>query len=90
MEHTPEPWITSPCNCTPTCKSFFIDPVAMTDSFMPYADARRIVACVNACAGINTETLEQFCADVAAAGHDELELAAAYGKHKTLLFEREC
>ena len=72
MSHTPEPWsyeldhgsflriysetnsnIVYGCGCcgSPNCED---------------ADARRIVACINACAGMNTESLESIAGRIAA------------------------
>lgn len=51
MSHTPEPWRVSGTGH-----------ICAGDKVIPYddlkADARRIVACVNACAGIPTATIE--------------------------------
>lgn len=46
-KHTPEPWGLEK-NTTHMLKR------------IPIEDARRIVACINACAGISTEDLEKF------------------------------
>jgi hypothetical protein len=55
-EHTPEPWTSG------TDPSHFDAPEVRNSAWALYvptdADARRIVACVNACAGLSTEALE--------------------------------
>jgi hypothetical protein len=54
--HTPEPWTSG------TDPSHFDAPEVRNSAWAMYvptdADARRIVACVNACAGLSTEALE--------------------------------
>lgn len=74
-EHTPEPWAYS-VNVGPT-KGLIVegDGSTILELFNTLRDSRfernlrRIVACVNACAGINTETLEhcKFEGDLQAA-----------------------
>lgn len=61
-EHRKEPWRTgeslgtrSSIECTP----IYASDGNMIGSAFDAPDARRIVACVNACAGIETEVLEQ-------------------------------
>lgn len=63
-EHTPEPWIAK-TDCPGECCWMIYrdgedDSVfdAINSPEMREADARRIVACVNACAGIDTSELE--------------------------------
>lgn len=59
-KHTPEPWIYGEDN-----DGFFIEPLRTGNTFdseqlvyaLRDADAKRIVACVNACAGVETELL---------------------------------
>lgn len=41
--------------------------VCECDSETPWEDARRIIACVNACAGIATEKLEQIAGEASQA-----------------------
>lgn len=52
QKHTPEPWrapgIGEVCDESGRCIGIMID----------YANARRVVACINACAGISTDVLE--------------------------------
>lgn len=72
MKHTPEPWeAISPC---PGECCWHIQPVGATEWHeqinqpeMSEADAKRIVACVNACEGISTETLTNYVFAVKAA-----------------------
>lgn len=96
MEHSPEPWeqrilyiyrdepgedyIHAGGNSVELCKLYGDNSAA---------NARRIVACVNACVGISTKGLETFARDVENTGHDALELASVRGEYKTLLYERE-
>ena len=60
MEHTPEPWtgdeasIAGPGEWNPICHASYED----SDS-TPH-DMRRIVACVNACQGINPEAVPEL------------------------------
>ena len=61
MTHTPEPWVLG----FTTQKGTVIDPLDPTDNLgknialaFSETDARRIVACVNACKSITTEDLE--------------------------------
>lgn len=87
-KHTPEPWNTDAksgfhcdihdgLNDDMICRTFD-DP---TDELNGEANARRIVACVNACAGIGTEYLEHFGAttfnDFKRVKHQRDELLAA-------------
>lgn len=70
QQHTPEPWrvrtIGDDCFITAATEpGMAYGPEIMGDDYTGYgdaerkkADARRIVACVNACAGISTENLE--------------------------------
>ncbi len=78
MEHTPEPWF------------FGHDPVSdfyvrgtpeegislYLGQHMNMADARRIVACVNACAGLPTDVLDQM-AGIAKLAQDKFPAADA-------------
>lgn len=66
-KHTPEPWEYIPKNM-PSGPAICGQKTTILTAFSPYhdnddilrhdADMRRIVACVNACAGIETEALE--------------------------------
>ena len=68
MNHTPEPWYFRECtadDCDCSCvvtdehirnNAHIVIPVG----YVRFTDARRIVACVNACAGIATEELSTF------------------------------
>jgi hypothetical protein len=68
QQHTPEPWLIGDEDDPSSISSSSGRPVAETlvavQRWTPekqeedYANARRIVACVNACKGIPTETLE--------------------------------
>lgn len=58
-KHTQEPW--ENCGgaiCKVTKKENEVDFEVIVDPAKNQEDTRRIVACVNACAGINTEALE--------------------------------
>lgn len=59
MEHTKEPWYQG--NDWGECEIFGDDDVLIADCTCEntIANARRIVACVNACEGIKTEALEK-------------------------------
>ncbi len=65
QKHTPEPWhapgIGEVCDESGRCIGIMID----------YANARRVAACVNACAGIRTEALERRV-HMLQAGDDEI------------------
>jgi hypothetical protein len=65
-EHTKEPWIVEGCTNEyfdiyspeqPGCSAKLVASCSLTDT---EANARRIVACVNACTGISTRTLENL------------------------------
>jgi hypothetical protein len=58
-QHTPEPWHVGPAWLTGNSPICTIDHKEIADAIRD-ADARRIVACVNACAGIDTVGLENF------------------------------
>ena len=68
MEHTPEPWklnYLGSCAAGVGIETEDDEVVSVTcsscqgdDERLSAANARRIVACVNACAGISTEALE--------------------------------
>lgn len=86
MGHTKEPWVTvweggedAGHWIYNTAKGSDEYAIAVTFSLNPKAeqDARRIVACVNACAGISTEYLENdkniVCIDADGIKHAELE-----------------
>lgn len=56
-EHTPEPWQIKRIDGAVICAGDYkIAEMWLRERTMP--DARRIVACVNACAGISTKDLE--------------------------------
>lgn len=84
QKHTPEPWHIARNEISETifyCRGLHSE-TATTYGDKDGANARRIVACVNACAGISTETLEAappwkvYAADKApAAQRDELVAA---------------
>ncbi len=65
-KHTPEPWHTMAANewvvmdsgNANVCSCFNIDSLAASNSEHARANARRIVACVNACRGLSIENLE--------------------------------
>lgn len=61
-EHTPEPWISEGSFIgIPNGKgTFYMSPLSGINQERREADARRIVACVNACAGLSTGFLEQI------------------------------
>ena len=73
MSHTPEPWFwrikhkTQRTISAPPRGDIAVCP---GDDPIASANASRIVACVNACAGIPTETLEEVGADFAKAALD--------------------
>jgi hypothetical protein len=56
---SPEPWKVVPWN-TPECLTDIeaCEPGSVLAECVDAPDARRIVACVNACAGVSTEELE--------------------------------
>ena len=61
-EHTPEPWFWDAGDhgidsSQPYCHVYVDDETTITTDISA-TNARRIVACVNACKGIETETLE--------------------------------
>lgn len=63
-EHTKEPWVsTGRYIGVPNHKSYIAECRDQngnwTNELMPLANGRRIVACVNACKGVSTESLEQ-------------------------------
>lgn len=68
MEHAPTPWRVSRANPSPTTGEWMI--AGSSNGYLAEvrdcgggsvaANARRIVACVNACAGLDTEQLEKF------------------------------
>lgn len=66
MTHSPEPWYVSP-DALRLTKMFGNDPDGFSGEVKPIgttlklADVQRIVACVNACAGIETEILIKKC-----------------------------
>lgn len=62
QQHTPEPWISEGSFIgIPNGKgTFYMVPLSGINQDSREANARRIVACVNACAGIDTGHLEQY------------------------------
>jgi len=66
-KHTPEPWRVEigeqPESIALLCTSGLAHFEIVSDSQLGdiHADARRIVACVNACAGMTTEQLDNIC-----------------------------
>lgn len=68
MTHTPEPWYfrectadDCDCGCVVTEKnSRNNDHIVIPVGYVRFTNAKRIVACVNACAGISTEELSGF------------------------------
>jgi len=56
-EHTKEPWTSDECGNIGAGEPEYI--LGMV-SELPEANAKRIVACVNACAGMTNEELEDF------------------------------
>lgn len=63
-KHTPEPWAvhqdaSGDVFISSAVTSFHIAEVGSEDDETVFADANRIVACVNFCAGISTENLEE-------------------------------
>lgn len=68
MEHTPTPWRVSRANPSPTTGEWMI--AGLSNGYLAEVrdcggggvaeNARRIVACVNACEGLDTSQLEQF------------------------------
>ncbi len=79
QQHTQEPWFigTPPPNGEQTIGTHYGLMVAVATtgaSVSSEANARRIVACVNACAGISNDVLEQYAALMPAVEHcKELE-----------------
>jgi hypothetical protein len=62
MSHTREPWKLDTLGKTITSENAVSIAICLNNPIIeqsPYANARRIVACVNACAGIKTEHLER-------------------------------
>lgn len=68
MNHTPEPWYFKECadndcdcGCVVTDENIHDNEhIVIPLGYVRFTDARRIVACVNACAGISTEELIAF------------------------------
>lgn len=58
MSHTPEPWYLIKDGCEIMAKLAEMSHAHVAEVFHNDADARRIVAAVNACAGIETYALE--------------------------------
>lgn len=58
-EHTKEPWIVAHGSEKMVIANNRTPAIAQTIGDDAIANARRIVACVNTCAGISTESLEQ-------------------------------
>lgn len=76
QKHTPEPWALWSRRPDTIVRAKDVDTVSLTDKSIAYTcynpvvepNARRIVACVNACAGLDTDLLEQFGIDGAFCG----------------------
>ena len=89
-KHTPEPWrveIGEQPECIAVlCTSGLAHFEIVSDSQLGdiHADARRIVACVNACAGFSTETLE-LIASVGGMQHKMTATAAVASQRDELL-----
>lgn len=81
MSHTPEPWEAyegeEGYGITSVCGGYYGD-------IENEADARRIVACVNACAGIDTDVLEH-ASNFGAAG---IQTIASVRKQRDELFSK--
>lgn len=66
-EHTPEPWRLFGSACIEDARGATIARCRQGDAFDPItasemlANARRIVECVNACKGFDSETLRDLC-----------------------------
>lgn len=59
MQHTAEPWATNAKGQISSGDFSSVDGATIIGKCFSYKDARRIVACVNYCAGIETEALEK-------------------------------
>ena len=64
MEHTKEPWVFGSRGQIIGSAGRGDTVCIMIDEEIIEANSRRIVACVNACAGLSTEDLESGCLDV--------------------------
>ena len=68
MNYTPEPWYfrectkdDCECGCVVTDENIHDNEhIVIPVGYVKFVDAKRIVACVNACAGISTEELSGF------------------------------
>ena len=96
MEHTKEPWsYDKNASSRPIWGNGDNTAVTFDDRKPSPEDARRIVACVNACAGISTEDLESFFKGIEAQWGDALAVVMVEGKDaaggwRRLQYEREC
>ena len=88
MSHTPEPWITDDPHqiFAPAINEYVAitdverDAVPLIDAATVAANARRIVAAVNACEGMDTESLESIAGRIAA--KSVLQMHANYVSNK--------
>lgn len=80
MSHTPEPWEVTDLRYIRQSNEprHVVARAAKMDGME--ANARRIVACVNACEGIDTESLESIAGRIAA--KSVLQMHANYGSNK--------
>lgn len=87
QKHTPEPWVLKECEYDKG--NYQIPDVVFADRegnvYIYEDDARRIVACVNACAGIPVEQLEAYPAAVMRVMKERDQLLAAVKSAKESL-----
>jgi hypothetical protein len=77
-KHTKEPWGVTKCFCSkPECNNYTLDQ-ASAGGWLNEANARRIVACVNACARVSTDDLEDVQGNFGAAYVDARDRAIRY------------
>jgi hypothetical protein len=97
MSHTPEPWALSDSpygaifsNATPEIRKNWCLSTRDTGRIYGYevavANARRIVACVNACKGLSTDTLEKTGL-VSAVGNELIDLEKERDTYRELCAE---
>lgn len=103
-KHTPEPWAvhqdaSGDVFISSAVTSFHIAEVGSEDDETVFADASRIVACVNACEGISTEDLEavprlgllnlsQFSSDLIAQ-RDQAEAQVRHFQERLAVFQAQ-
>jgi len=80
MRHTPEPWNATGGSIWVVVRDGFGDPEQEKIADAYADDARRIVACVNKCAGLSTEALESPLFVLTDVARDFQELSMRYGK----------